>query len=209
MNCRAVELLLPFFVGGDVDATPARHVREHLMNCEHCRTLERGLGADRAWLASEQAPFGEKDFAAVRRGVWREIEASAASEGAFRSGRLALAGAAALAAALIALLWLRPLTNGPAPAAPITSAAPSPVSVAVATPQPPVEEPPAPAAPRPVGGAPSRAEDPVGPRPAAAEGVPVKIEFQTANPNVRIIWLVKKGEAAPGPLLAGRNLEVS
>jgi hypothetical protein len=35
----------------------------------------------------------------------------------------------------------------------------------------------------------------------------VKIEFQTANPDVRIIWLVKKG--AETPSAAGRNQEVS
>ena len=36
----------------------------------------------------------------------------------------------------------------------------------------------------------------------------VKIEFQTANPDVRIIWLVKKGEGIPSAA-AGRNQEVS
>jgi hypothetical protein len=35
----------------------------------------------------------------------------------------------------------------------------------------------------------------------------MKIEFQTANPDVRIIWLVKKG--AETPSAAGRNQEVS
>jgi hypothetical protein len=36
-----------------------------------------------------------------------------------------------------------------------------------------------------------------------------RIEFRTANPNVRIIWLVRKGEDKSSSLKAGRIEEVS
>jgi hypothetical protein len=47
-------------------------------------------------------------------------------------------------------------------------------------------------------------------RPAAPAVSPtvVKIEFQTANPEVRIIWLVKKDDGVPS-VAASRNQEVS
>lgn len=152
------------------------------------------------WLRSERPPFAEEDFAAMRRGVWREIEARRKSEGAFRPGRLAFAGGALLAAALVAVLWLRPRNESvvasvraPVPASP-------PAAASTAAPQRLVEDLPAPPATR--RRLPAR-------HPRGAEAVPVKIEFQTANPDVRIIWLVKKDEAPPRQIPAGRTEEVS
>jgi hypothetical protein len=153
------------------------------------------------WLRSEQPPFSEEDRAVMRRGVWREIEARAAAQGAFRPARLVFAGAAVLAAVLVAVLWLRPLPGAPvvpALAAVTTSAAP----VVAAVQRLPVED-----SPRPPAAAHVRTY--ARPRRREAEGVPVRIEFQTANPEVRIIWLVKKGEAAPRPFSSGRHQEVS
>ena len=206
MNCRTAELLLPLLAGSDLDADRARDVREHVSGCERCRALEGELETSREWLVSERPPFSEEDYAAVRRGVWREIEARGAWERAVRPGRLAVTGGALLGAVLVALLWHRPRTAGPAPAAAIAITAPAPASVAAATPQPSVEERSVPA---PVRLPRQQALAPVRARAEAAEGVAVKIEFQTANPDVRIIWLVKNGEAAPRPSPAGRIEEVS
>jgi hypothetical protein len=151
------------------------------------------------WLRSERPPFAEEDFAAMRRGVWSEIEARREPEDAFRPGRLLFAGGVLLAAALVAVLWFR-LRNESVVAsvrAPVPASTPAAASAA---PQLLVENLPAPPAAR--RRLPAR-------RPRGAEGVPVRIEFQTANPDVRIIWLVKKGEAAPRPAPAGRIEEVS
>jgi hypothetical protein len=48
-------------------------------------------------------------------------------------------------------------------------------------------------------------------RPPAVSGESAveRIEFRTGNPNVRIIWLVKKGEEKSSSFGAGRIEEVS
>ena len=153
------------------------------------------------WLRSERPPFSEDDRAAMRRAVWREIEARPRPERAFRPARLALAGAAVLVAVLIAGPWLRPSalsTDVPVDAA--VTASPEPAGEAVQRPL--VREslgPPATGHLRPN----------IRLRRTEPANVPVRIEFQTANPEVRIIWLVKKGEAAPGLPSANRHQEVS
>jgi hypothetical protein len=153
------------------------------------------------WLRSEQPPFSEEDRAAMRRGVWREIEARTAAEGAFRPARLVPAGAAVLAAVLVAVLWLRPPASAPeAPA--LAAVTKNPATVAEAAQRPPVED----SFRQPAAG---HAPPYTRPRRREPEGVPVRIEFQTANPEVRIIWLVKKGEAAPRSFSSGRHQEVS
>jgi hypothetical protein len=153
------------------------------------------------WLRSEQPPFSEEDRAAMRQGVWREIGARAGLEGTSRPGRLVFAGAAVLAAVLVAVLWVRPVATAPVVATDATATKNS-ASVTESAQPPPVEEyPPLPA--------PGHVRPRVHPRRAEPEGVPVRIEFQTANPEVRIIWLVKKGEAMPRPGFTGRKEETS
>jgi hypothetical protein len=89
-----------------------------------------------------------------------------------------------------------------------TASAPREDAAAVAEPLArPLEEPSSP--PAPVKFARHTPRKPVRPAGRGAESSVVRIEFQTANPDVRIIWLVKKGEAAPAAVTAGRNQEVS
>jgi hypothetical protein len=153
------------------------------------------------WLRSERPPFTDEDRAAMRRAVWREIEARRQPEGGFRPARLVLAGTALLAAVLVAVLWLRPPAS--APLAPVLAAVTrDPATVAEAVQRPPAEESPRPPAT-------GHARPNVRRRLTEPEGVPVRIEFQTANPEVRIIWLVNKGEAAPRPSSSSRHQEVS
>jgi hypothetical protein len=158
------------------------------------------------WLRSERLPFNEEDYAAMRRGVWREIEARREPEGAFRPGKLVFAGGALLAAALVAALWLRSSAATSVAAVRTSAGASTPAAVDAAIPQLPVSVPPATAVRRSARAAPLR---PAARRPTKAESVPVKIEFQTANPDVRIIWLVRSTAAAPRPPSASRNQEVS
>lgn len=164
------------------------------------------------WLRSERPPFGEEDRAAMRRAVWREIEAQGRAPRGFvfrfRTTRIALAGAGALlAAVLAAVLWLRPIPvapDGPAAATvlpdPAKRPAPAPAPEAVQR-----ESVEASLAPPATG----RSRPSLRTRRTEPRGVPVRIEFQTANPEVRIIWFVKKGEAAPRLLPAGHQQEVS
>jgi hypothetical protein len=145
----------------------------------------------------------------MRRAVWREIEGRRQPEGAFRPGGLVFAGGAVLAAALVlgVALWLRPVAQ---PSSLVTTPVAEGPS-ADPTVAPSMASLPGGELPRvPTGLARVAPLRPHGPAPAApAEPDPVKIEFQTANPNVRIIWLVKKGEAAPHPNSSGRKEEIS
>ena len=174
------------------------------------REEEDDLGPISEWMRSDRPPFGEEDYAAMRRGVWRQIEARPGGEGAFRPGRLLLAGGALLAAALIAVLRLRPASQVQVVTPPVpdrvheTSAEVSSGRGHVDDDRPPLS------ATSPSSSA-SRLRSRTASRPGAAPTgeAPVKIEFQTANPNVRIIWLVKKGEAVPHPNSSSRKEETS
>jgi len=207
MTCRKMDKALPLFVGRDLDPARMKEVAEHLAACDRCRGLHAELAAGRAFLeASPAAPLSEADDAALRRAVWSRIETGAGRPAPGAAGRLILASAGLLAAALAAILVVHarpestraPGRSGGAPREePAVAALPAPVR----------EEPSAPlAAATSVGDMPRKAIRPAGRGPESRVD---RIEFQTANPDVRIIWLVKKGEAAPAAAPAGRNQEVS
>ena len=208
MTCKRVEKALPLFVGRDLDPSRMASVAGHLVACEPCRSLQVELASSRAWLeASPAPPASEGDYATMRRAVWSRIETGAgAGKGASaRAGRLLLASSGALAAAFVAILVLRARPQIPRETG---RTAPAPrEEVAMATPSAkPLEEPPSPPAPPKLfRHGPSA---PVRPAARGAESSVARIEFQTANPDVRIIWLVKKGETAPAARPASRNEEV-
>lgn len=165
------------------------------------------------WLRRDTPPWSDADRAAMRSGVWREIEAQSAAEGAMRPRRpafvfaFAFVGPAVLAAVLFAVVWRRPSAGfavAPASAAVVPRPATdttdtTDVTETTAAPVPTKEE----AVPRAAGPVRPHAR----PRGREFEAVPVRIEFQTANPGVRIIWLVKKGDARS--LSPSRHQEVS
>jgi hypothetical protein len=207
MTCRKVEKALPLFVGRDLGPARMAAVAAHLAGCERCRGLQAELAAGRAFLeASPAPPLLPEDYAAMRRAVWSRIETGAGSLAGGRAGRLILASAGILAVAFSAILVLRARLEIPrAPGG--TAAAGREEPAVAALPAIAREEPhpsPAPAA--------SGRDNPLKAVRHAGRGPEssvVRIEFQTANPDVRIIWLVKKGEAAPAAVPAGRNQEVS
>jgi hypothetical protein len=206
MRCAKVEKALPLYVGRDLEAGRSHEVSAHLASCERCRALEAGLRDSRAWLESApRPPLEESDYSAVRRGVWQRIEAEGGLAGhrAPRAGRLVLVGGLLAGALLAVSLLVRPRSEALRPAtrrlaaSPVTAPTVVPVQVAENSPE---------AAPRETIRSIPRARV----RPAAPVVSPsvVKIEFQTANPGVRIIWLVKKGGGVPYAA-AGRSQEVS
>lgn len=207
MTCRRVEKALPLFVGRDLGPARMSEIAAHLQACERCRSLQGELAAGRAFLeASPAPPLSQTDYDTLRRAVWRRIETGAGRPAGGRAARLILASAGILAVALAATLVLRArleLPRAPDGAA----AAPREEAAVAALPAAPSGEPASPAAPATFG--PEHGRKAVRPAGRSPEPSVVRIEFQTANPDVRIIWLVKKGEAAPAATPAGRNQEVS
>ncbi len=206
MRCSRVGKALPLFVGHDLDEGGSREIAAHLENCGPCRDLEAGLKASLAWLeAAPPPPLDETDYSAFRRGVWQRIEAEGgvARRRLPRAGRLVLAGGLLAAALLAVFLSIRPRSEAFQPAEPRLAAAPA--TAPAVGPMPAAQGSPEPAADETISSAPRARVRPVAP--AGPQSV-VKIEFQTANPGVRIIWLVKKGGGAP-PAAASRHQEVS
>jgi len=207
MTCRKMDKVLPLFVGRDLDPARMNEVAEHLAACERCRGLHAELAAGRAFLeTSPAAPLSEVDYADLRLAVRRRIETDARRPARSRVGRLVLASAGLVTVALAAILVLH--ARPEVPRAPRGTGVASREEPALAAlPAAPLEEPTAPPAP-----ATSLADTPrkaVRTARRGPESRVVRIEFQTANPDVRIIWLVKKGETAPAAAPAGRNQEVS
>jgi Putative zinc-finger len=211
MKCSRVERILPLSVGEELEGRQKREVEEHLAACEGCRLLQRDLLRSRAWIASIPVPpLGEAESGELRRGVWREIESRGLRAGGAppRYRRFALSGAAGLLVAVLAGLSVlsrgRPggVASPPAAAVP---AAPEETVAAVAPPRTVAVEESAAPEPVPAKARPLRAR--AGRDTGAVPSEVVRIEFQTANPDVRIIWLVKKG--AETSSAAGRNQEVS
>lgn len=210
MKCARVERLLPLFAGDDLEGRHRKDIEEHLPACESCRRLERDLRRTRAWIASVPGPaLGEAGSAQLRREVWQEIESRGLRAGrrVERDRRWAVSSAAALlAAVLVGLAVLSKGRSGPAGPPPAAAVqAPTEQRAAAVVP-------------------PRVVENPAAPEPPAFEALPprarlrrhsgsaptevVRIEFQTANPDVRIIWLVKKAAEKPSAG-ASRNQEVS
>lgn len=206
MRCAKVVRSLPLYVGRDLDAGRSGEISAHLARCERCRALEAGLRESRAWLESAPPPpLHESDYSAVRHDVWQRIEAESvvAEKRPPHTRRLVLAGGLLAGALLAVFLSVHPRPEVPHPGAPRLAASPvmttalEPVVAAETSSEP---------APIPLIRSAARAR--VRQAAPAARASVVKIEFQTANPGVRIIWLVKKGDGVPTSA-AGRNQEVS
>ena len=212
MTCERSEQLLALREEGALSPRLARRVTEHLDGCGRCRALQLELGRGRRWIESAPPPpLAEDDFETVRRGVWREIEARRleSRRSVSLSRALAFAGAS-FAAAVLGAIWLARQSPKPALArlsppttAPRTASlpAPTPSSALSSRPAPPavasVSRPPA-----------TRVARAARRRSAPGDTGFSRIEFRTANPNVRVIWLVKKGREESS-VRAGRKEEVS
>jgi Putative zinc-finger len=195
MKCRSVEEKLALFVGddpgADLSAEEARNVASHLASCEKCRALEESYRASQRFLLSGgPLPFGEKDYAEIRKAVRAKIEVTPRrlsfwmAAGAFlertRPLSLALSAAAVLVLGLLLARWWeqQPPVPVAAHATPPDANTPAPPAAVVVT-----VLPPAPVQPRV-----PRPRRPALPTPGNALAVS-RIEIQTQNPNVRIIWL--------------------
>lgn len=175
MNCETVRARLPLWIEGDLAGSEARDLGEHLDRCAACHDAASALRESQAWLrGGAEPPFGPEDFPAFRAGVMAEVRREAAPHPVRRGYLVPLAAAAAAMAALA--LHHRPIPT-------MLSGPPGP-----ALPKPP---PPPPAAHKVAGGSPHPQQPariaPAPPQPSAI----CRIEFQTADPSIRIIWLAQ------------------
>lgn len=179
---------LPLWVEGDLSGLDTETVQAHLDLCGSCRAAAEQLRTSQAWLREALVPpFAPIDHENLRRAVIVQIRMEAAAQPVRRLARPALLAACAASLLVGTLVWrqehaavtLPPLgTPSALPAEPATQAAP-------AIPPPMVRQGAARVARLKV---PLRkSEEPASP---PVEG-PVRIEFQTADPNVRIIWLAQ------------------
>jgi anti-sigma factor RsiW len=210
MTCARARKLLALYAGGDLSEEKAREISRHVEGCPDCRALERELARSVGWLRlGSTPPVAETEYAELRRQVWKRIEAGGrkSSPAPVGRARMTLAAAGVLAAAAAALLLTgRPresrLASAPPVAPPASTVAAEPAVVAQTVS-------PAPDAPIAVAAAVPRQHARRSRLSPETNSAVDRIEFRTANPNVRIIWLVKKGEEKSSALDAGRNQEVS
>ncbi|MDX2030524.1 MAG: zf-HC2 domain-containing protein [Blastocatellia bacterium] len=197
MKCAQAENLIPLFVGDDLAPREADALRAHLASCPQCEARAAEFADSRAWLQSLQPPA----FDDLRGAVLGAIQAEPPRGGWFdrrRAPRWALLAACLLLLAGAALFMRR----GPAPK-------PAPDLTQVARPEPPLPEsrridPPRFDPPTPRRAMPRRHPAPAQPSPTPADLATtsdemLRIEMQTEDPNIRIIWFAPKPGASTNP----------
>lgn len=180
---------LPLWVEGDLNAADLATVEGHLAECTACHAAAERLRTTQTWLREALAsPFDASDGVALRRSVMKQIRVEAATKPirrlAIRRGLLAACAASLLIATLI---WRRERpTVAPAPGIPAPTSALNPVAEpTLAASQRPAHHDSARILPPP-----TRPRTAVLPADSPPEA-PARIEFQTADPNIRIIWLAR------------------
>lgn len=177
---------LPLWVEGDLGTAKQTEVDVHLAACPACRAEADRLQASQAWLREALAsPFGTEDHAALQASVLAQLAepglASAPRPLRWRRPAL-LAGLAALA--LLALpRFLAPSHPAATPGPPQPSMGAAPAS----------SPPPVPARlSKQARARPRTRPHPVHPdQESSGSPAPARIEFQTADPTIRIIWLAQ------------------
>ncbi|HKY03749.1 MAG TPA: zf-HC2 domain-containing protein [Blastocatellia bacterium] len=211
MNCRRIEQSIPLYVEGDLSTGEAKTVATHLLGCQDCAGVLTDYRASQELLKGYAPPdFSPVFFDELRASVLTEINKQRRRPGfidmiaARLNWNIALVAAtlALLFAATVSYLYLNRAATGPQEQVAINQPGDGgePVHGAAGTP---IEELPV-SAPRKI--RPRRRANP--PRPvrretaatvAAAEAKTlsnddekIRIEIQTSDPNVRIIWFGSK-----------------
>lgn len=127
MNCRKARERIPLLAGGDLPPRESGELLRHVERCERCAAAlaeaRRALAAVGEIAARDLPPPVPADFEGrVRLAVGQGAASAARARGAFRGPwqRLALGGAAVVAAAIVALAVRR--DSAPPPVAPVETA---------------------------------------------------------------------------------------
>ena len=185
---------LPLWVEGDLDAVDMAAVDRHLAQCPDCRAAAADLRASQTRLREAMDfPFEASDRERLRQRVMDRLRADAAARPARRlMPRSALLATCAASLLVATFVWRRGHeVDGGTP-----QIMPPPVPEIVQPSS--LAELPIPTVRRQNASLPHPRERPAprqDPEPPP-QGEPTRIEFQTANPNVRIIWLA---QAKPRP----------
>ena len=76
MKCTHIENMLPLFVGGELSPQQADSVRAHLFACQQCSETAARYESSRSWLVSAGKPdFDDRFYDQLRSSVWESIEA--------------------------------------------------------------------------------------------------------------------------------------
>lgn len=182
MTCRATRSLLPLFVGGDLDVRQRRAVVDHLAVCAGCAAEIEQYRATRELLSSATLSFSASERALVRQRVREEIARRSERPWPFSGlprlpwpALAALAGVVIVAASLVAPFVARDVREKADAVAALPTRRPSPA--------PPAAEHVAETVP-----APRRTRGVRGHASSVNAASPVRLEFQTGDANVRIIW---------------------
>ena len=174
---------LPLWIEGDLAAAELAAVDRHLADCPACRAAAESLRTSQTWLREALAPpFDARDHDAFRRRVMDQIRAESRAPSRRLNPRPALLAACAAALLVATLTWRRERP---------TSGRPAPMAALQPNPEP-APEAPSPARAEPTGTAPRPARPRMATAPAdSPPEAPTRIEFQTADPTIRIIWLAQ------------------
>jgi len=206
----ARELELALRAGGDLPATEAARLEEHLGVCPECRALAEGLRESQAGLAALAAePIDPEALARIRRGVLERLEERRPRPAA---APWLYAAAAALALAALALgLWLQGSRQGEPPqVAEIAEGAREPGSDPPPPAPAPRRDPSAPRLPRRETAAPAPPAAPPSPEPAVQRAAvtpapeaateSIVIQIVSDDPDIVFYWLVEPEENADEPV---------
>jgi hypothetical protein len=211
MTCRVVQELLPLFVEDDLPRRKSARVRRHLEDCLPCRGLQEQYRQSQQWLrASGHPTVGGERLEALRQAVWRRIESEPAPAPLWLALERAWSGlrrwasqppVAVAAVGLVVLVSVTmtrglggarlgtPLDLGNPPAqqpgdeSAIGELADDPELLAVATPEEMAD------------GTENGEAEPVEENAASK----MRIEIQTQDPNVRIIWFTPAAAESAAP----------
>ena len=213
MNCTRIASLLPLYASADLPAPQRAQVRAHLAQCESCAASAAEFVSTREWLQREAVPeFDETFYAELRYAVRQELAAPSVRAAWLRWHWLKPCAVALLLLTIFSLRLFQ--TKGVPPTDIVKTPASSPTPDAGRTPMPPTNVfaqtlkavTPHHRAVRRVSKTESapellvKVESANVPEPpqvaSAAEPEMLRIEMQTADPNIRIIWFAPKLNSA-------------